>query len=220
MSTFYALSGPRGPQPVARAHEPTHVAPQNPQADLQAQDRAHRIGQTRPVLIFRLLCAHTMETRIMQRATDKRKLEALVIAKGAFVNPTAAASRGKSNKSKNQALAELAMELHRLEGERIQVVPSSEAGKASVISDAELEMLLDRRPEVFLDRQKGWTSGGQVAEEGGVDSAVEAVGPEAKAAMPEAAGTGTRTAFAVYEAPVHGDGNVLGMMDVEDDGEE
>ena len=156
----------------------------------------------------------------MQRATDKRKLEALVIAKGEFVNPTAAASRGKSNKSKNQALAELAMELHRLEGERIQVVPSSEAGKASVISDAELEMLLDRRPEVFLDRQKGWTSGGQVAEEGGVDSAVEAVGPEAKAAMPEAAGTGTRTAFAVYEAPVHGDGNVLGMMDVEDDGEE
>lgn len=25
----------------------------NPQMDLQAQDRAHRIGQTRPVLIFR-----------------------------------------------------------------------------------------------------------------------------------------------------------------------
>lgn len=56
---------------------------QNPQADLQAQDRAHRIGQTRPVLIFRLLCAHTIETKILERATEKRKLEALVIAKGA-----------------------------------------------------------------------------------------------------------------------------------------
>jgi hypothetical protein len=29
----------------------------DPQADLQAQDRAHRIGQTRPVLVFRLVTA-------------------------------------------------------------------------------------------------------------------------------------------------------------------
>ena len=61
---------------------------QNPQMDIQAQDRAHRIGQTRPVLVFRLVTAHTIETRIMQRATEKRKLEALVIAKGTcFVAP-------------------------------------------------------------------------------------------------------------------------------------
>jgi ATP-dependent DNA helicase len=51
--------------------------------DVQAQDRAHRIGQTKPVLIFRLVSAHTIETKIMQKATEKRKLEALVIAKGA-----------------------------------------------------------------------------------------------------------------------------------------
>ena len=53
--------------------------------DLQAQDRAHRIGQTRPVLVFRIVSKHTVETKIMQRATDKRKLEALVIANGTFV---------------------------------------------------------------------------------------------------------------------------------------
>src|ERR1700742_1161496 len=50
--------------------------------DVQAQDRAHRIGQTKPVLIFRLVSAHTIETKIMQRAAEKKKLEALVIAKG------------------------------------------------------------------------------------------------------------------------------------------
>lgn len=50
--------------------------------DMQAQDRAHRIGQTKPVLIFRLMSAHTVETRILQCATEKRRLEALVIAKG------------------------------------------------------------------------------------------------------------------------------------------
>ncbi|RDX45961.1 hypothetical protein OH76DRAFT_1407538 [Lentinus brumalis] len=172
----------------------------NPQADLQAQDRAHRIGQTRPVLIFRLLCAHTIETKILQRATEKRRLETLVIAKGEFVNPTAA------KRSKNQALAEMAMELHRLEGERIQVVPNTEAGKASVISDEELEVLLDRRPEVFADRQKGWTSAGQVEEEA---AAAKIVVPDANAK--------TKTAFAVYEAPVGADGNLLGMMDGLDD---
>ena len=51
--------------------------------DMQAQDRAHRIGQTKPVLIFRLVSAHTIENTIMQRANEKRRLEALVIAKGA-----------------------------------------------------------------------------------------------------------------------------------------
>lgn len=54
--------------------------------DAQAQDRAHRIGQTRPVLIFRLVSAHTVETKIMQRATEKRKLEVLVIAKGFIIH--------------------------------------------------------------------------------------------------------------------------------------
>jgi len=58
---------------------------QNPQMDVQAQDRAHRIGQTKPVLIFRLVTAHTIEERIMHRAGEKRKLEALVIAKGELV---------------------------------------------------------------------------------------------------------------------------------------
>jgi len=50
--------------------------------DLQAQDRAHRIGQTRPVLIFRLVSKRTIEDKIMERAKEKRQLEALVIAKG------------------------------------------------------------------------------------------------------------------------------------------
>jgi ATP-dependent DNA helicase len=50
--------------------------------DLQAQDRAHRIGQTRPVLVFRLVSRHTIEESVLQRASEKRKLEALIIAKG------------------------------------------------------------------------------------------------------------------------------------------
>jgi ATP-dependent DNA helicase len=55
---------------------------QNPQMDLQAQDRAHRIGQTRPVLVFRIVTNYSVETKIMAKSGAKRKLEALVIAKG------------------------------------------------------------------------------------------------------------------------------------------
>lgn len=60
--------------------------------DLQAQDRAHRIGQTKPVLIFRLVSAHTIETKILQRASEKRRLEALIIAKGVYQDQTSSST--------------------------------------------------------------------------------------------------------------------------------
>ena len=55
---------------------------QNPQMAVQAQDRAHRIGETRPVLIFRLVSRHTIESKILQRASEKRQVDVLVITKG------------------------------------------------------------------------------------------------------------------------------------------
>jgi len=45
----------------------------NPQADLQAQDRCHRIGQKKPVLVYRL-CAEreSVENQMLERAAGKR----------------------------------------------------------------------------------------------------------------------------------------------------
>ena len=59
-----------------------HLPPQNPQADLQAQDRCHRIGQTKPVMVYRLVTANTIDQRIVERAASKRQLEKMVIHKG------------------------------------------------------------------------------------------------------------------------------------------
>lgn len=56
----------------------------NPQVDLQAQDRCHRIGQTRPVVVYRLVMAGTVDERITNTATSKRRLEKLVMQRGKF----------------------------------------------------------------------------------------------------------------------------------------
>lgn len=56
----------------------------NPQVDLQAMDRCHRIGQTKPVIVYRLCCDNTVEHVILTRATSKRRLEKLVIQMGQF----------------------------------------------------------------------------------------------------------------------------------------
>jgi ATP-dependent DNA helicase len=138
--------------------------------DAQAADRAHRIGQTKPVLIFRLVSKHTIETRIMQRAAEKRQLEALVIAKGKFKAPTAAVAKGKP-----ETMAELAATLLRLEGEQIEVVPADKVGRERVLSDEDLETLLDRRPEVFSERTKGWTGGAAEVFEAPVDTSNSAL---------------------------------------------
>jgi SWI/SNF-related matrix-associated actin-dependent regulator of chromatin subfamily A member 5 len=54
----------------------------NPQVDLQAMDRVHRIGQTRPVLIYRFICENTIEEKIIERQAMRLKLDSLVIQQG------------------------------------------------------------------------------------------------------------------------------------------
>ena len=54
--------------------------------DLQAQDRCHRIGQTKPVIVYRFVTANTIDQKIVERASTKRKLEKMIIHKGLYVN--------------------------------------------------------------------------------------------------------------------------------------
>ncbi|EME46555.1 hypothetical protein DOTSEDRAFT_70536 [Dothistroma septosporum NZE10] len=54
----------------------------NPQADLQAMDRAHRIGQTKQVKVFRFITEHAIEEKVLERAAQKLRLDQLVIQQG------------------------------------------------------------------------------------------------------------------------------------------
>ncbi|PIO74129.1 helicase protein [Teladorsagia circumcincta] len=56
----------------------------NPTMDAQAQDRCHRIGQTRNVTIFRLISERTIEENILRKANQKRRLGEMAIDDAGF----------------------------------------------------------------------------------------------------------------------------------------
>nr|KAI8763669.1 lymphocyte-specific helicase isoform X2 [Biomphalaria glabrata] len=104
----------------------------NPQCDLQAQDRCHRIGQNKPVVVYRLVSANTIDEKIIERAAAKRKLEKLIIHKGKFKSGNFMA-RGKA-----------------ISPEELRALLQSKDHDAVVnkddfiISESELSSLLDR----------------------------------------------------------------------------
>ncbi|XP_058437081.1 lymphoid-specific helicase isoform X2 [Marmota monax] len=107
----------------------------NPQSDLQAQDRCHRIGQTKPVVVYRLVTANTIDQKIVERAAAKRKLEKLIIHKNHFKG-----GQSGLNQSKNFLDPKELKELLKSRDYEREVKGSRE----KVISDKDLELLLDR----------------------------------------------------------------------------
>ncbi|KAL1590576.1 hypothetical protein WHR41_00860 [Cladosporium halotolerans] len=70
----------------------------NPQADLQAMDRAHRIGQKKQVQVFRLVTEQAIEEKVLERAAQKLRLDQLVIQQGR------AQQQAKQTSSKDELL--------------------------------------------------------------------------------------------------------------------
>ena len=95
----------------------------NPQMDLQAQDRCHRIGQTKPVVVYRLVTANSVDSRILKRARSKLFLERLVVGKGTF-------SRRTSTRLTANDIREL--------------LSINNKGEERPITDAEIAKVLDR----------------------------------------------------------------------------
>ncbi|XP_078170989.1 chromatin remodeling 1 [Carex rostrata] len=101
----------------------------NPQCDLQAMDRCHRIGQTKPVHVYRLATANSVEGRIIKRAFGKLKLEHVVIGKGQFHQ-----DRVKQNTFEDEELLALLRDDPSEEDKLIQ----------ADISDDDLSRVMDR----------------------------------------------------------------------------
>ncbi|XP_014204660.1 lymphocyte-specific helicase [Copidosoma floridanum] len=96
----------------------------NPQNDLQAMARCHRIGQTKPVVVYRLCTKGTVDEEIINRANAKRFLEKAVISKEGSIATS----------------YEGLMALKKLLDENTKIIDS----KKEVYTEAELEEMLDR----------------------------------------------------------------------------
>merc|ERR550534_1431077 len=110
----------------------------NPQQDLQAQDRCHRIGQTKPVMIYRLVSANTIDQKIVERAAAKRKLEKMIIHKEKFKSGAASIATSLKTLSPTELLGLLDSKDH------VGVVSAEALASGKVSTDEQMEQLLDR----------------------------------------------------------------------------
>ncbi|KLJ08333.1 hypothetical protein EMPG_16239 [Blastomyces silverae] len=127
----------------------------NPQQDLQAQDRAHRIGQTKPVIVYRLATRGTVEQTLLEKADSKRRLEKLVIQKGKFkslLEPGSAAASSEAEELR-KVLGDAGFEV-------LDVGSGEGESPESVLSQRDLDILTDRSDEAYERAEKGLDKGG------------------------------------------------------------
>jgi ATP-dependent helicase STH1/SNF2 len=101
----------------------------NPFQDLQAQDRAHRIGQKNEVRILRLISSNSVEEKILERARYKLDMDGKVIQAGRFDN--------KSSETDRDAMLRTLLE----------TADMAESGEQEEMDDEELNMILARTEE-------------------------------------------------------------------------
>ncbi|KAF2866618.1 SNF2 family N-terminal domain-containing protein [Massariosphaeria phaeospora] len=75
----------------------------NPTIDSQAMDRAHRLGQTRQVTVYRLITKGTIEERIRKRALQKEEVQRVVISGGSGAGVDFN-TRSRENRTKDIAM--------------------------------------------------------------------------------------------------------------------
>ena len=114
----------------------------NPQNDLQAQDRCHRIGQTKQVLVYRLISQNSVEKRMLESANEKRSLERTVIHKSQF----------KGSKKYYQSKSSI-VDLKAIFEEEATAInlQQGESHADSVLTDEQLDRILDRTSDFVKD---------------------------------------------------------------------
>ena len=113
----------------------------NPQQDLQAQDRAHRIGQKNPVIVYRLATKGTAEEQLLTSADAKRRLEKLIIKKRGL-NQKAEMDDGLSEEDLKALLLK--------DGEVFKF-----NGGDEILSQEDLDVLLDRSEDAYARAAEG-----------------------------------------------------------------
>jgi len=139
------------PLPFFPPSLPPSLSPSPPPSrggrDAQAQDRAHRIGQTKAVAVYRMLTIGSVEIEMMEAQISKKKLERLSITGGDF-RQAGRRSRGDiTTEGLRRLLADDVKDIQRRHGDGGQE-GGKEGGKGGAeedITEEELGKILDRK---------------------------------------------------------------------------
>ena len=128
----------------------------NPQADLQAMARAHRIGQQKPVSVYRLVSKDTIEEEILERARNKRMLEFITIQRGVT---------DREQKELNDKMSRVAAEpnsaddINNILKRRGQKM-FEQSGNQKKLEDLDIDAVLENAEEHKTEQAAGLTSDG------------------------------------------------------------
>ncbi|KAF2012563.1 hypothetical protein BU24DRAFT_254385 [Aaosphaeria arxii CBS 175.79] len=118
----------------------------NPTIDSQAMDRAHRLGQTKQVTVYRLITRGTIEERIRKRALQKEEVQRVVISGGAGAHVDFN-TRSRENRTKDIAMwladDDQAAEIEKKEAELAEAERNAPPGRKRKKKRAEAASLDD-----------------------------------------------------------------------------
>ncbi|KAL7539940.1 hypothetical protein ACHAXR_009729 [Thalassiosira sp. AJA248-18] len=130
----------------------------NPQVDLQAQDRAHRIGQKNQVKVYRLISSNTVEERVLARARQKMVLDALVIKKrGSGDGDGLADALADDGAEESEEMAKLSVDelWNMLSAGAAKVFSPAAEGKADYVAGDYDKMIAEAEPSKWDDKTGG-----------------------------------------------------------------
>ena len=124
----------------------------NPQMDIQAQDRAHRVGQKKEVRVFRLISMSPVEEEILERARFKLGIDQMVIQSGKF-------NASSSVDERKDFLAHVLREGVK-HGPEVRAPSDEEINKLMARSEAELELFTKIDLEIEDEDRQLWVEAG------------------------------------------------------------
>uniref|UniRef100_A0A6B2KWZ2 Uncharacterized protein n=1 Tax=Arcella intermedia TaxID=1963864 RepID=A0A6B2KWZ2_9EUKA len=123
----------------------------NPQMDLQAQDRAHRIGQNKLVLVLRIVTVNSVEGKMLERANWKLDMDNKVIKAGKYHDKA-------KGQDRNDMLLSLLREDHNVLGQ--EVTSDEDINKIIARNDNEVQLFQEMDKEREIEDYAIWEEEG------------------------------------------------------------
>ncbi len=119
----------------------------NPQMDIQAQDRAHRIGQKHEVKVFRLISKKTIEEGILEKAAFKKNMDEKVIRAGLY-------NSKYSESERRNKLMDILKNENKEEEEEDEILNDEQINEDISRTDEEFEIFQKMDQERYVNEKK------------------------------------------------------------------